>query len=80
MLYQSSQSATTTFDGELGRAGESMYGLWLLILFGILPAGLGAAIAYIASRDENPSKKVMLLGALAGAVIGLIVGVLLAQL
>lgn len=57
-----------------------MYGIWLLILFGILPAGLGAAIAYIVSRDENPSKKVMLLGAVAGAVIGLIVGVLLAEL
>lgn len=57
-----------------------MYGIWLLILFGILPAGLGAAIAYIVSRDENPNKKVMLLGAAVGAAIGVIAGVLLARL
>lgn len=57
-----------------------MYGMWLLILFGILPAGLGAAIAYIVSRDENPGKKVMILGAAVGAVIGVIAGVLLARL
>lgn len=57
-----------------------MYGLWLLILFGILPAVLGATIAYIVSRDENPDKKVMLLSAAAGAVVGVTAGVLLAML
>jgi len=57
-----------------------MYGFWLLILFGALPAVLGAAVAYIVSRDEEPSRKVLLLGAAVGAVIGLAVGIMLASL
>lgn len=74
VLYQSRRLATKQ------GAGERMYGIWLLILFGVLPAALGAAIAFILSRDEKPDKKVMLLGAVAGAVVGLIAGVLLARL
>jgi len=56
-----------------------MYGLWLLILFGAIPAGIGAALAYVVSREEKPDKKVLVSGAVAGAVVGLIAGVLLAR-
>jgi len=57
-----------------------MYGFWLLILFGALPAALGAAVSYIVSRDEEPSRKALFLGAAVGAVIGLAVGIMLASL
>lgn len=58
----------------------TMYGFWLLILFVIIPAGVGAALAFVVSKDEQPSRKVLLTGAVAGAVIGLIGGILLARL
>lgn len=57
-----------------------MYGLWLLILFVFVPAGVGAALAYVVSKDEQPQRKVLLTGALAGAVVGLAAGILLARL
>jgi hypothetical protein len=57
-----------------------MYGLWLLILFVIVPAGVGAALAYVISKDERPRRKVLLTGALVGAVVGLTAGILLARL
>jgi disulfide bond formation protein DsbB len=57
-----------------------MYGLWLLILFIFIPAGVGAALAYVISRDERPQRKVLLAGALVGAVVGLTAGILLARL
>jgi len=56
-----------------------MYGLWLLILFVLIPAGVGAALAFVVSRDERPPRKVLLAGALIGAVVGLAVGILLAR-
>ena len=55
-----------------------MYGLWLLILFGVIPATAGAAIAFVVSKSETPEKKTLTIGAVIGAVIGLIVGILLA--
>jgi hypothetical protein len=57
-----------------------MYGLWLLILFVLIPAGVGAALAYVISKDERPQRKVLLTGALVGAVVGLAAGILLARL
>jgi len=57
-----------------------MYGLWLLILFVIIPAGVGAALAFVISKDERPARKVLLAGALVGAAIGLTTGILLARL
>ena len=56
-----------------------MYGLWLLVLFVFIPAGVGMALAYVVSKDEQPNKKVMAIGAAAGAIIGLIAGILLAR-
>jgi len=56
-----------------------MYGLWLLVLFVFIPAGVGMALAYVVSKDEQPNKKVMVIGAAAGAIIGLIAGILLAR-
>lgn len=57
-----------------------MYGLWLLVLFVFLPAAAGAALAYVASREERPSRKVLAIGAAAGAAVGIVLGVLLARL
>jgi hypothetical protein len=57
-----------------------MYGLWLLILFVLIPAGVGAALAYVVSKDERPQRKVLLAGALVGAALGLTAGILLARL
>ena len=57
----------------------AMYGLWLLILFVIIPAGVGAALAFVISKDERPQRKMLLIGAAVGIVIGLIAGVLLAR-
>jgi formate hydrogenlyase subunit 3/multisubunit Na+/H+ antiporter MnhD subunit len=56
-----------------------MYGIWLLVLFVILPAGAGAALAYVVSREERPSRKVLAIGAAVGAVIGIAVGLLLTR-
>lgn len=57
-----------------------MYGLWLLILFVIFPAVAGAAVSYVVSRDAKPSKKVLALGAAAGAGVGVVLGIVLARL
>jgi len=56
-----------------------MYGLWLLILFLARPAGVGAALAFVISKEERPGRKVLALGAFAGAAVGLAAGVLLAR-
>ena len=56
-----------------------MYGLWLLVLFVVIPAGVGAALAYVISRDEKPPRSVLAIGAVAGAVVGVIAGILLAR-
>jgi formate hydrogenlyase subunit 3/multisubunit Na+/H+ antiporter MnhD subunit len=56
-----------------------MYGIWLLVLFVILPAGAGAALAYVVSREERPSRNVLAIGAAVGAVIGIAVGLLLTR-
>lgn len=66
--------------GLIRETGAIMYGFWLLILFVILPAGLGTAIAYLVSPAEQPGRKVLAMGAVAGGVIGLIAGVLLSRL
>jgi hypothetical protein len=56
-----------------------MYGLWLLVLFVLIPGGAGAALAYVVSRAEQPSRKVLAVGALVGAIVGVIAGILLAR-
>ena len=56
-----------------------MYGLWLFVLFVAIPAGFGAALAFIVSRDEKPKRSVLAVGAVAGAIVGLIAGILLAR-
>jgi hypothetical protein len=57
-----------------------MYGLWLFILFVVLPAAAGAALTYVASREERPSRKTLAFGAAAGAAVGVVLGILLARL
>jgi len=56
-----------------------MYGLWLLILFVVIPGAVGGALAFVVSKDERPNQKVLAAGAIVGVVIGLIVGVLLTR-
>lgn len=59
--------------------GISMYGFWLLILFVLLPAAAGAALAYVVSPSERPSNMVLAVGAAAGAVVGLIIAYFLVR-
>jgi len=54
-----------------------MTGIWLLILFIILPGAAGGAIAFIVSKGEVPRPKVLAVGAAIGAVIGVTAGLLL---
>lgn len=56
-----------------------MYGLWLLVLFVVLPAAVGAALSYVVSRDAKPNKKVLAIGAAAGAAVGIVLGIFLAR-
>jgi hypothetical protein len=56
-----------------------MYGIWLLALFVILPAGAGAALAYVVSPAERPSRKILAIGAAVGTVIGIALGLLLTR-
>jgi hypothetical protein len=56
-----------------------MYGIWLLVLFVILPAGAGAALAYVVSPAERPSRKILAIGAAVGTVIGIALGLLLTR-
>jgi ABC-type Fe3+ transport system permease subunit len=55
-----------------------MYGFWLLILFGALPAAFGAAVAFLLSKEEKPPRRILLIGAVVGVAVGAIAGVLLA--
>ena len=57
-----------------------MYGIWLLILFVILPAAAGAALAYVVSRAEQPSRTTLVIGAGIGVAIGIALGILLTRL
>lgn len=56
-----------------------MYGFWLLILFVLIPAGIGGALAFVISKEEQPQRRTLLVGALAGAVVGIAAGILLAR-
>ena len=56
-----------------------MYGIWLLVLFVILPAGAGVALAYVLSSAERPSRKILAIGAAVGTVIGIALGILLTR-
>lgn len=49
-----------------------MYGIWLLILFVILPGAVGGALSYVLSSAERPSNKILALGAAIGIAAGLI--------
>lgn len=54
-----------------------MTGIWLLILFIVLPGAAGAAIAFIVSKGEEPRPKVLVVGAAIGAAVGVTAGLLL---
>lgn len=54
-----------------------MVGLWLVILFVIVPGAAGAAIAHGLSKGEELHPKTLALGAVIGIVLGLSAGLLL---
>lgn len=54
-----------------------MIGLWLTILFVIIPGAAGAAIAYALTRGEEINIKWLATGAGIGVVLGVVAAVLL---
>lgn len=56
-----------------------MYGFWLLLLFILLPGGVGVALSYAFSRAERPSNTVLAIGGAAGVVVGLVLALFLVR-
>lgn len=56
-----------------------MFGIWIVILFGIIPAGAGVGLTYALSKEESPPPKRLIIGGVIGAVIGLVLGIVLVQ-
>ena len=56
-----------------------MYGFWLLLLFILLPGGVGVALSYAFSRAERPSNAVLAIGGAAGVVMGLVLALFLVR-
>ena len=54
-----------------------MIGLWLTVLFVIIPGAAGAAVAYALNRGEDINRKWIAVGAGIGVVIGVTAGLLL---
>ena len=54
-----------------------MFGIWIVIIFGIIPAAAGVALTYALSKEEEPNRKRMAIGGAVGAVIGLALGIAL---
>lgn len=54
-----------------------MIGLWLTILFVIVPGAAGVVIAYALSKGEEVRPKPLAIGAAIGIAIGLTAGFLL---
>lgn len=54
-----------------------MLGLWLTILFVIIPGAAGAVIAYGLSKGEDLRPKTLAIGAAIGITIGMTAGFLL---
>jgi hypothetical protein len=57
-----------------------MFGIWIVILFGIIPAAAGAGLSYAFSKEDPPSRKRLIIGGAIGAVIGLALGITLVQI
>ena len=57
-----------------------MIGIWLTILFILVPGAAGAAIAYVVSKGEEPRPKVLAGGAAIGVAVGLTAALLLFRL
>ena len=57
-----------------------MFGIWIIILFVILPAAAGFALTYAFSKQESPPVKHLAFGAAGGAGVGVIAAILLTQL
>jgi len=56
-----------------------MFGIWIVILFGIIPAAVGAGLSYAFSKEDPPNRKRLIIGGAIGAVIGLALGIVLVQ-
>ena len=54
-----------------------MIGIWLTVLFVIVPGAAGVAIAFALSKGEEPRPRMLALGAVIGIVIGLTAALLL---
>ena len=56
-----------------------MFGIWIVLLFVVLPAVAGAVLTYALSRETPPATTRLALGAAAGAVVGIVVAVALVR-
>lgn len=57
-----------------------MFGIWIVLLFGIIPAAAGVGLSYAFSKEETPNPKRLIIGGVIGAVVGLALGILLVQI
>lgn len=57
-----------------------MFGIWIVILFGIVPAAAGVGLSYAFSKEDPPNPKRLIIGGAVGAVIGLALGITLVQI
>lgn len=56
-----------------------MFGIWIIILFGIIPAAAGVGLSYAFSKEESPPPKRLIVGGAIGAAVGLVLGIVLVQ-
>ena len=54
-----------------------MIGIWLVVLFVIIPGGIGAGVAFAFSQGQQVTVKKLAVGALIGIVLGVTAGILL---
>lgn len=56
-----------------------MFGIWIVIIFGIVPAAAGAGLTYAFSKEDPPDPKRLIIGGAIGGVVGLVLGIVLVQ-
>ena len=56
-----------------------MFGIWIVIIFGIVPAAAGVGLSYAFSKEDPPPPKRLIVGGAIGAAVGLALGIVLVQ-